>query len=71
MEFADIAADLDEVLLSPEQIQERIAELAREIDADYRGKDVLAVGVLKGAVMVMADLVRAMTIDVQMDWMAV
>ncbi|MFV0432690.1 MAG: hypoxanthine phosphoribosyltransferase [Leucobacter sp.] len=71
MEFSDIADDLDDILYTPEEIQARIAELAAAIDEDYRDRDVLVVGVLKGAVMVMADLVRAMSIHVDMDWMAV
>jgi len=71
MDFADIADDITEVLYSADDIQWRIGELATAIDTDYRGRDVLVVGVLKGAVMVMADLVRAMSIDAQMDWMAV
>ena len=45
--------------------------MAAQVDADYAGRDVLLVGVLKGAVMVMADLARAMSIHLQMDWMAV
>jgi hypoxanthine phosphoribosyltransferase len=48
-----------------------VAELAAEIDADYAGSDLLLVGVLKGAVMIMADLARAMRLPVEMDWMAV
>lgn len=48
-----------------------MAEVAAQIDADYAGKDILLVGVLNGAVMVMADLQRAMKSHVQMDWMAV
>ncbi|WP_028245891.1 hypoxanthine phosphoribosyltransferase [Pseudoclavibacter soli] len=71
MELSDIADDLKEVLLTPEQIDERIAEMAREIERDYAGKDVLLVGVLKGAVMVMADLSRELKLPVKMDWMAV
>ena len=63
--------DLLEVLISPEQLQARIAELAAQIDADYEGREVLLVGVLKGAVMVMADLARAMHNPVSMDWMAI
>jgi hypoxanthine phosphoribosyltransferase len=62
---------LQEVLITAEQLQRRIGELAAQIDADYAGRDLLMVGVLKGAVMVMADLVRAMHLPVQMDWMAV
>ncbi|NDE68496.1 MAG: hypoxanthine phosphoribosyltransferase [Microbacteriaceae bacterium] len=55
----------------PRQIAERVEELAKEIDIAYAGKDVLLVGVLKGAVMFMADLSRAIQIPVSMDWMAV
>ena len=54
-------ADLERVLITPEQIGVRIAELASQVDADYAGRDLLLVGVLKGAVMVMADLCRALT----------
>jgi hypoxanthine phosphoribosyltransferase len=67
----DVSSDISQVLVTGEQIQARIAELAREIDAEYRDKNVLVLGVLKGAVMFMADLSRAMQIQVQMDWMAV
>src|SRR5690606_7647495 len=49
----------------------RLTEMAAEIDADYAGRDVLLVGVLRGAVMVMADLSRKLHSPVQMDWMAV
>ena len=65
------AKDLEKILLTADQIQGRIAELARQVDADYSGREVLLVGVLKGAVMVMADLSRALTANVTMDWMAV
>ena len=47
---------LKEVLITAEQLQTRIGELAAQIDADYAGRDLLLVGVLKGAVMVLADL---------------
>ena len=63
--------DLERVLLTEEQLQARVAELAAEIDADYAGRDLLLVGVLKGAVMVMADLARHLHSAVEMDWMAV
>ena len=71
MDASDMGADLLEVLITPEQLQARITELAAEIDADYAGRDLLLVGVLKGAVMVMADLARAMHLPVSMDWMAI
>ena len=63
--------DLERVLITQDQIRARIGELARQIDADYAGRDLLLVGVLKGAVMVMADLSRALASRVTMDWMAV
>ena len=63
--------ELKQVLISTEQLQARIGELAAQIDADYAGRELLLVGVPKGAVMVMADLARAMHLPVQMDWMAV
>src|SRR5919107_2646991 len=63
--------DLERILLTEEQLGPRLDEIAAQIDADYAGKDVLLVGVLKGAVMVMADLARRLHGPVQMDWMAV
>jgi hypoxanthine phosphoribosyltransferase len=59
------------ILLTEEQIDARLAEMAAQIDADYAGREILLVGVLKGAVMVMADLSRKLKHDVRMDWMAV
>ena len=59
------------MLISEEQLRARIAELAARVDADYAGRELLLVGVLKGAIMVMADLARAMHSPVLMDWMAV
>jgi hypoxanthine phosphoribosyltransferase len=72
----DIRGDITEVLLPEQRIRERIAELCRQIEADDAaaasdGSPLLLVGVLKGAVMVMADLARELRIPVQMDWMAV
>ena len=63
--------DLEKVLLSDDQIQGRLAELATEIAEAYEGKDVLLVGVLKGAIMVMADLMRHLPFSAPVDWMAV
>ncbi len=71
MDATDVAGDLVEVLFTEEQIQQRLAELAAEVQRDYAGKDLLIVGVLKGAVMVMADLARTFSRHVEMDWMAV
>src|SRR4051795_11024121 len=63
--------DLAKVLLTEEQIQTRLSELATDIWRDYEGKDFILVGVLKGAVVVMADLMRALPGTAPMDWMAV
>jgi len=63
--------DLEKVLLTEDQIRERLEELGQKIWADYHDKDVLLVGVLKGAVVVMADLMRALPGSAEMDWMAV
>jgi len=71
MEFSDIESDLDGILFTEEQIHEKLAELARRIEVDYAGTKPLLVGVLRGAVMVMADLARELTIPIEMDWMAV
>src|SRR5262249_61436642 len=67
----EMGAHLLEVRITQEQLQARIVELAAQIDADYAGREIILIGVLKGAVMVMADLARAMHLPVSMDWMAI
>jgi hypoxanthine phosphoribosyltransferase len=71
VDLSKVSDKITKVLVTEEQINAKVAELAAQIDAKYAGKDVLLVGVLKGAVMFMADLSRAIQIPVQMDWMAV
>ena len=71
MDLEAVTSEIEKVLVTEEQIKNRIAELAKEIDTHYGGKDLLLVGVLKGAVMFMADMSRALQTRVQMDWMAV
>ena len=71
MDEKHVEGDLVNVLYTEEQIQERLAELAAEIEVDYEGKEILLVGVLKGAVMVMADLARHFGRHLEMDWMAI
>ena len=71
MDLSKVSDQITKVLVTEEQITTRVAELAAELDKKYAGKDVLLLGVLKGAVMFMADLSRAMQIPVHMDWMAV
>ena len=71
MDADDVKDDLVDVLFTEQDIQDRLAELARAVERDYAGKEVLIVGVLKGAVMVMADLARHFSRHVEMDWMAI
>ena len=71
MELSDITNDITEVLFTEAQIHARIAEIAREIERDYPDGDVLLVGVLKGAVIVMADLARELKFHAHLDFMAV
>ena len=71
MKAEHVHDDLSNVLFTKEQIAQKVRELAQQIDRDYEGRDVLLVGVLKGAVMVMADLMRELEGQYPMDWMAV
>ena len=71
MNLEDVRGDLSAVLFTEVEIQARIAQIAAQIDQDYAGKDPLLVGILNGAVMVMADLSRALRIHCEMDWMAI
>lgn len=71
MDAEHISDDLERVLLSEQEIQDRLAAMAADIERDYEGEDLLLVGVLKGALMVMADLSRALGRHVETDWMAV
>jgi hypoxanthine phosphoribosyltransferase len=63
--------DLDEILLTEEQIQQRLDELAAEIRRDYDGKDLILIGVLTGTVLFMADLVRRLPIPLRLDYIGV
>ena len=71
MDLSAIGNDVERVIVTEEDLQAKIRELAARIDADYADRDLLLVGVLKGAVMAMADLARALQQHVEMDWMAV
>ena len=71
MDLSTVGTDVEKVSATEEQLRNRIAELAAQVDADYKDKNVLLVGVLKGAIMAMADLTRAMQTHVELDWMAV
>ncbi|WP_322410777.1 hypoxanthine phosphoribosyltransferase [Microbacterium invictum] len=71
MRAADIEGDITRVLFTEEEIRSKLDEIAARVAADYEGKDVVLVGVLKGAIMVMADFSRALPVSYPMDWMAV
>jgi hypoxanthine phosphoribosyltransferase len=71
LDLSAVSKDIERVIVSEEDLQKRVKELAAQVDKDYEGKDLLLLGVLKGAVMAVADLSRAMQRHVEMDWMAV
>lgn len=65
------ASDIKEILYTEEQVKERVNELAKQIEADYKGKTPLLVSILKGSFIFMADLVRSLDIDCTIDFMIV
>lgn len=69
--YSDLTADIDRILLSTEEIEQRIREMGKEVSQDYAGRTPLLIGVLKGVVPFMADLLRTITIPVEVDFMAV
>lgn len=69
--MTELNEDIGEILITEDDIQSKVAELAKEITEDYRGRDLLLVGVLKGAFMLMSDLARHITIPLELDFMAV
>lgn len=71
MNLATAGKDIDRVIVSAPEIQARLKEIALEVERDYAGRDLLVIGILKGAVMTMADFVRSLNRHVEMDWMAV
>lgn len=71
MDSSDVSGDLTSVLITEAEIHAKIAELARRIEHDYAGERVLLVAVLKGAVMVMADVARELKMHIDIDFMAV
>ncbi|HEX5247150.1 MAG TPA: hypoxanthine phosphoribosyltransferase [Gaiellaceae bacterium] len=71
MNATELERAVTEVLIEPDALQQRVAELGEEISAEYAGRDLLLVGVLKGAVFFMADLMRHLTIPCEIDFMAI
>jgi hypoxanthine phosphoribosyltransferase len=71
VDLATTGTDIESVIVTEEQIKTRLRELAVEVERDYEGRDLLLIGVLKGAVMTMADFSRSLQRHIEMDWMAV
>lgn len=69
--YEDLCRDLSEILLTEEQIQKRVGELGAQISVDYEGRNPVLVGVLKGVIFFLADLLRAVTVPVEIDVLAV
>ena len=67
----ELAAAVEEVLVDEPALQSRISELGAEITTDYRGRELLLIGVLKGAIFFMADLMRAIDVQCEVDFMAI
>jgi hypoxanthine phosphoribosyltransferase len=66
-----IHEDIEKILISEEEIQDKLRDLAKQISEDYRGQDLLLVGVLKGAFVFMSDLARHIDLPLEFDFMAV
>jgi hypoxanthine phosphoribosyltransferase len=71
IKFPELGSDIQEIILSEQQIQQRVSEIGQAISRDYAGRNPLLVGVLKGVLFFMADLLRAVTIPMEVDFMAV
>ncbi|HST17645.1 MAG TPA: hypoxanthine phosphoribosyltransferase [Gaiellaceae bacterium] len=71
MSTTEVEAGVGEILIGAEELQARISELGAEISADYEGRELLLVGVLKGAVFFMADLMRRISVSCEIDFMAI
>lgn len=70
-DYGELASDINEILISPEELQRRVVQIGQAISRDYAGRNPLLIGVLKGVVFFMADLLRAITIPVEVDFIAV
>jgi hypoxanthine phosphoribosyltransferase len=67
----ELELGVSEILIDEDRLRSRVVELGEEISADYAGRDLLLIGVLKGAVFFMADLMRTLTIPCEIDFMAI
>ena len=70
-EYGELAAEIKEILIPAEELQARVRQMGQAISQDYAGRSPLMVGVLKGVVLFLADLLRAVTIPVEVDFLAV
>ena len=66
-----VKGKVEQILITKDEIATRVAELGRKITEDYRGRDLLIVGILKGAVVFYSDLCRSIDLPVKMDFMSV
>ena len=71
MSSVELTHGVGEILIEEEALKNRIRELGEEISADYAGRDLLLIGVLKGAVFFMADLMRSISVPCEIDFMAI
>ena len=71
MSQAELEQAVGEILIDEETLAARVRELGAEVSADYQGRDLLLIGVLKGAVFFMADLMRHLTVPCEVDFMAI
>ena len=71
MTQAELERGVDEILIDEARLQARIAELGEELSTDYAGRDILLIGILKGAVFFMADLMRRLRVPCEIDFMAI
>jgi len=71
LDLESVKSDIDRVVITEADLQGRLKELADQVTKDYEGRDLLMIGVLKGAAIAMADMARLINRHVEMDWMAV
>lgn len=71
MKLEELSQDIERVLISEDEIKARISEMGKKISEDYKGKKILVIGILKGSVVFLSDLIRAIDGDVSIDFMVV
>jgi hypoxanthine phosphoribosyltransferase len=71
VDLESVKSEIDRIVVNEEDLKRRLQEMADQVTQDFEGRDLLLIGVLKGAAMAMADLARMINRHVEMDWMAV